>query len=57
MGQLLIDAAKGEQDSLREELKTVLDELTYNKLVESDANLAESTQNLQAKIPLAIFVG
>jgi len=56
-GPALIDAAKGEQDSLREELKTVLDELTYNKLVESDANLAESTQNLQAKIPLAIFVG
>ena len=56
-GPALQTSAKAEQDALREELKVVLDELTYNKLVEGDATLAESTQNLQAKIPLAIFVG
>ncbi len=53
----LLAQAKEEQTALRDELKTILDEMTYDKLVESDASLAESTQNLQAKIPLNIFVG
>ena len=53
----LLAQAKEEQSALRDELKTILDEMTYDKLVESDASLAESTQNLQAKIPLNIFVG
>jgi hypothetical protein len=53
----LLSQAKEEQTSLRDELKTILDEMTYEKLVEGDATLAESTQNLQAKIPLNIFVG
>ena len=53
----LLAQAKEEQTALRDELKTILDEMTYDKLVEHDASLAESTQNLQAKIPLNIFVG
>ena len=56
-GDALISAAKEEQSALREELKTVLDELTYAKLVETDAQMVENTQNLQSRIPLAIFVG
>ncbi len=53
----LLAQAKEEQNALRDELKTILEEMTYDKLVEGDASLAESTQNLQAKIPLNIFVG
>lgn len=56
-GDNLVSAAKEEQSTLRDELKTVLDEMTYNKLAEGEAQLAENTQNLQARIPLAIFVG
>jgi len=56
-GEGLLSQAKEELAALRDELKTVLDELTYNQLAEKDAQLVEQTQNLQAKIPLAIFVG
>jgi len=56
-GEALVTQAKEEMGALREELKTVLEEMTYAKLAESDAALVESTQNLQARIPLAIFVG
>ena len=56
-GDALLGQAKEEQTALRDELKTILDEVTYEKLVASDATLAESTQNLQARIPLSIFVG
>ncbi len=33
-GPSLVTEAKEEQDALRDELKTVLDELTYEKLAE-----------------------
>ena len=56
-GDTLLSQAKEEQATLRDELKALLDEMTYESLVASDATLAESTQNLQAKIPLSIFVG
>ena len=56
-GDALITQAKEEMTALRDELKTVLDELTYNQLAEKDAQLVEQTQNLQARIPLAIYVG
>ena len=56
-GDALLSQAKEEQNTLREELKTVLDEMTYDKLVETDANIMEATQNLQGKIPMNIFTG
>jgi len=56
-GDSLLSQAKEEQGALRDELKTILDELTYDKLVETDAQIMESTQNLQAKIPMTIFTG
>ena len=56
-GDSLLTQAKEEQSALRDELKTILDELTYDKLVETDAQVMESTQNLQAKIPMTIFTG
>ena len=56
-GDSLLSQAKEEQVALRDELKAILDELTYDKLVETDAQVMESTQNLQAKIPMTIFTG
>ena len=56
-GEALISQAKEEQEKLREELKTVLDELTYTKLAENDANVLEHVQNAEKKIPMGIFVG
>jgi len=56
-GSDLISQAKDEQEKLREEMKTILDELTYPKLAEGDAGLLESTQNIQQKIPVFIYAG
>lgn len=56
-GPALITSAKEEQSALREELKDVLDELTYASLAERDSGIAESTEMLLSKIPLAIYPG
>ena len=56
-GDALLSQAKEEQTGLREELKTVLAEMTYDKLVTTDAEMMESTQNLQAHIPMIIYTG
>ena len=53
----LLSQAKEEQEKLREELKTVLDELTYAKLAEIDAAKLESANKTQQNIPITIFVG
>ena len=56
-GSDLISQGKEEQEKLREEMKTILDELTYPKLASGDAELLESTQNIQQKIPVFIYAG
>ena len=56
-GPALISEAKEEQSSLREELKTVLDELVYGKLAEGDAQLQENVSNALSKIPYGIYEG
>jgi len=56
-GEGLISQAKEEQSTLREELKTVLDELTYAKLAEKEAMVADSVGKTQEKVPLRIYVG
>ena len=53
----LLSQAKEEQEKLREELKTVLDEMTYSKLVEEDAAMAENTAKVVERVPMKIFVG
>jgi len=53
----LLSQAKEEQEKLREELKTILDELTYAKLAEIDATKLESANKTQQNVPLTIFVG
>jgi len=53
----LLAQAKAEQDGLREELKTILDEVTYDKLVEKDAAIQESTETILSNVPTGIYVG
>ena len=56
-GPSLVSEAKEQQNLLREELKTVLDELTYEKLAEKDGNVTDSTQKVLMNIPPSVFVG
>jgi len=56
-GKDLISQAQTEQKDLREELKTILDELTYTKLMEDDAKLMEAVNTLDKHIPLKVYVG
>ena len=56
-GDALISSAREEQDKLKEELKTILDELTYNKLAETNATLMDSVTKIQEKMPLLIYQG
>ena len=56
-GSELISQAKDEQDKLREELKKILDELTYTKLAENDAELMKNVEETYSKIPTFIYVG
>jgi hypothetical protein len=53
----LISQAKDEQDKLREELKTVLDEMTYPKLVAQESTMVEDAMKTQQNVPIPIFVG
>ncbi len=56
-GSDLMTQAKEEQNALRDELKTILDELTYQKIAESNAAIAESTGKTLQGVPLPIHVG
>jgi hypothetical protein len=53
----LLGQAKAEQDSLREELKTTFNELTYASLATIDGTISDSAEKLLSDIPLGIFVG
>ncbi len=56
-GSDLMTQSKEEQNALRDELKTILDELTYQKVAESNAAIAESTGKTLQGVPLPIHVG
>jgi hypothetical protein len=56
-GAELISDARVEADSLRTELKELLDATTYDKLMEQEAMMAESLQRTIKEIPLLIYVG
>ena len=53
----LLSQARTEQDNLRLELKTLLDETTYDKLATQDSTLQDSTKKVMENIPTGIFVG
>ena len=56
-GSDLVTQGKEEQTALREELKTILDELTYQKLAESNAAIIDSSGKTLQGVPLPIHVG
>jgi|TARA_R110000744_G_scaffold21917_1_gene56315 hypothetical protein len=56
-GPALISEAKEEQSTLREELKTVLDEMVYGKLAAGDAAMQDSINGVFKNIPHGIYVG
>ena len=53
----LLSQAQAEKEALREELKTVLDELTYEKLSEKQNNITTTALETMQKIPVGIFQG
>jgi hypothetical protein len=53
----LLSEASKEMSDLRTELKTVLDELTYEKLLTKDANMTKTTADTLSKVPVPLFVG
>ena len=56
-GDALLSQAKDEQDKLREELKTTLDEMTYAKIAEQEATLMKSVNDSSKLVPLLIYQG
>jgi len=53
----LLSQAATEQKELRDELKTMLAELTYDKLIETDKTMTENAKDIMQDVPLKIFVG
>jgi hypothetical protein len=53
----LLSQGKDEQEKLREELKTILDEMTYPKLIETDAQMTENAQKVFTSAPNYILMG
>ena len=53
----LLSQAAAEQESLREELKTLLSEMTYDQLAVTDSSLQDSTKRVMENVPAGIFVG
>ena len=53
----LLAQAKDEQDKLREELKTVLDELTYSKIEQDQATMVKAANEILQTIPYGVDVG
>ena len=53
----LLSQASEEKEALREELRTILDEVTYDKLTEKDAGVQGATNKALANVPAGIYVG
>lgn len=56
-GTALVSEGKEEQKTLKEELRTILAEMTYDKIAEITAGITENTNKIIGKTPLNIFVG
>ena len=53
----LLNQARTEMDNLRLELKTLLEDTTYDKLATIDSGLQDSTKKIMENVPAGIFVG
>ena len=56
-GTALISEGRETQTKLRDELKEVLDQLTYQVLAEKDASIADSVETITKRVPTGVFVG
>ena len=56
-GTVVKEVSKEEQEKLREELKEVLNQLTYQQLAEDSAGVVENSNKIMQQIPAAVFVG
>jgi hypothetical protein len=56
-GPELIADARNEQDILRTELRDILEETTYQKLAEKEAQMTDNLQNTMKQVPMGIFIG
>jgi len=53
----LLSEAATEKEMLRTELKTILDEITYDKLAATDSGMQDSTAKVLQNVPAGIYVG
>jgi len=53
----LLGQAKEEQAALRDELKEILESMTYDKLTEVDKSMTDNQKEIISKVPMKIFVG
>lgn len=56
-GTALLSESATEKKELRDELKTILAEMTYPKIVEQQATMSDNLQKIEQKIPTLVFVG
>ncbi len=56
-GDKLITQGREEQKALREELQKVLDELTYQKITETQSSIAKSVAEITKTYPYFVYVG
>ena len=56
-GPALISEGREEQNSLRDELKETLDQLTYQALAAKDSEISDNVNNVNKNVPKGIFVG
>ena len=56
-GTALISEGRETQTKLRDELKEVLDQLTYQVLAEKDASIADAVESVTKRVPPGVFVG
>ncbi len=56
-GSDLVSQGKEEQNSLREELKSTLAELTYQKIAEQEAAAVDASEKVLQRIPYSVYVG
>ena len=56
-GPALISEGRERQQTLREELKDTLDQLTYQALAAKDASIADSVNTINKNVPAGVFVG
>lgn len=56
-GPELISDAREEQDKLREELKAILDETTYDNLAKKEAETRQALEDTWKGSPLAVYIG